>query len=978
MRERAVHCSARSGASLFQQPYQTSEAQSIAACILRGTRRDALRRALSFALAVCVSLVTILPLGAHAQEVASLADKSKSKTTTATNAAPVAPLRTRRIASLRTRETTEGARVTVTSDAELTNYTAYESDGRFFVHIPQADAGDAAAQLAASLQGRGFEDAQFERRGSDVLLSFKLKAGARAEVKQSFNRLEVYFATQDAQQKTKSGSGGDSKETPAPQAPLPSPTPPAPATGANATASDPSVAAPPTTSSDSTNVSETVNRAKVTAGKGRSITLPPEKAAPVVVPRLDTPPVIDGKLDDAIWKSARVLKDFYQTEPGDNIEPSKPTEAFIGYDSKFLYIAFHAYDEPGKIRANVAKRDSIFDDDYVGFFLDTFNDQRRAFEMDFNPLGIQADAIFTENQGEDFSFDLVMESKGMITSDGYTVEVAIPFKSLRYEAGKGKLWGAHFFRRIKRFNNEFDSWMPTSRDISGLLNQSGKLTGLEGISTERTLEIVPSLTLSETGKRVRGFAPPADARTTAAGAPDRLLNKPVEFDFGVTTKVGITPTVTLDFAYNPDFAQVEADQTVVTANQRFPIFFQEKRPFFLEGKEIFDTSSTVVHTRAIVDPDYAVKLTGKRGRNTFGIILASDNAPGNFSEEEREDKRLEILRLRAPQGVNETDADFTARLNRAAFVESRFNRFLDKNASIGVLRLKRDVGRESSIGMFATSYNFTEQHNQLVGFDGRFKLDPKTFTTFEIIGTNSKNFFHDPATDRTTYRNRNGFAYSYLLDYTGRYFGYALNASGRTRDYRADVGFTRRRNTNNVSFGWRLSTEPNPKAILTSFRFQNFTDTNFDWQARHQGWTNGQNFNFSFAHQTFVQIGNNFGYERLIEEEFGSRRAPAQFDANGNVIVPLRLGAFAGDDSERQTRQKTIFIYAERQFVKQFYAYFFTGTRRGIFDFDFGAGPRFPRVSPVALAAREARAAGQCVEQEGVTLPTVCLDQLDP
>ncbi|HLL73282.1 MAG TPA: DUF5916 domain-containing protein, partial [Pyrinomonadaceae bacterium] len=721
------------------------------------------------------------------------------------------------------------------------------------------------------------------------------------------------------------------------------------------------------TSSDSSNVTERINRAKVTAGKGRSITLPPEKAAPVVVPRLDTPPVIDGKLDDAVWKQARVLKDFYQTEPGDNIAPSQPTEAFIGYDSKFLYIAFHAYDDPSKIRANVAKRDGIFDDDYVGFFLDTFNDQRRAFEMDFNPLGIQADAIFTENQGEDFSFDLVMESKGMITSDGYTVEVAIPFKSLRYEAGKGKLWGAHFFRRIKRFNNEFNSWMPTSRDVQGYLNQAGKLTGFEGISTERTLEIVPSLTLSQTGKRVRGFEPPADVRTTPAGiVPDRLVNKPVEFDFGVTTKFGITPTVTLDFAYNPDFAQVEADQTVVTANQRFPIFFQEKRPFFLEGKEIFDTSSTVVHTRAIVDPDYAVKLTGKRGRNTFGLILASDNAPGNFSEEERDEKRVEVLRLRAPRAVGESEEDFNARLNRAAFVESRFNRFLDKNASIGVLRLKRDVGKESSLGMFATSYNFTEKHNQLLGFDGRFKLNPKTFTTFEVIGTNSKNFFRELATNETTYRNRNGFAYSYLLDYTGRYFGYAFNAGGRTKDYQADVGFTRRRNTNNVNFGWRLSTEPNPKAILTSFRFQNFTNTNFDWQARQQGWSNGQNFNFSFAHQTFVQIGTNFGYERLFEEEFGARRSAT------------RRGAFAGDDNERQTKHKTIFIYAERQFYKQLYAYFFTGTQRGIFDFDFGAGPRFPRVSPVAIAAREAAAAGLCVETEGVTLPDVCRAPQDP
>jgi hypothetical protein len=787
-----------------------------------------------------------------------------------------------------------------------------------------------------------------------------LEAGATAEVRQSFNRLEVSFAQDPQQQQT--NAGGANPSVPAAPSPTASPT-------ASPASSDAPVPAPNTTTSDSSTTRETVNRAKAAASKGRTITLPPEKAAPVVVPRFDAPPVIDGKLDDAIWKQARVLKDFYQTEPGDNIAPSQPTEAFIGYDAKFLYIAFHAYDDPSKIRANVAKRDAIFDDDYVGFFLDTFNDQRRAFEMDFNPLGIQADAIYTEGNGEDFSFDLVMESKGMITSDGYTVEVAIPFKSLRYEAGKGKLWGAHFFRRIKRFNNEFNSWVPLSRDVSGLLNQAGKLTGLEDISTERTLEIIPSFTLSETGKRVRTFLPtpfPGTGNGDLQLGPGRMLNQPVEFDFGVTSKFGLTPTITLDFAYNPDFAQVEADQTVVTANQRFPIFFEEKRPFFLEGKEIFDTSSNVVHTRAIVDPDYAVKLTGKRGRNTFGIILASDNGPGNFNDEEREDKALEALRLRRPRGADESEADYNARLNQAQFVEANFARFVDKNAFIGVLRLKRDVGRESSLGMFATTYNFTEQHNQLFGIDGRFKLDPKTFTTFELIGSNSKNYFRNLATDQTTYRNRNGFAYNYLLDYTGRYFGYALSANGRTRDYRADVGFTRRTNTNNINYGFRLSTEPNPKAILTSFRFQNFTGFDYDWQGRSQSWVDGTNFDFNFAHQTFVRVGTNFGYERLVEEEFGPRRAAG------------RRGAFAGDDSERQTRQKTIFVHAERQFNKQFQSYFFIGTRRGIFDFDFGAGPDFPRVSPFAVARREAQAQGICDDDDPKPLPAVCLNALDP
>src|SRR5215216_5526589 len=191
----------------------------------------------------------------------------------------------------------------------------------------------------------------------------------------------------------------------------------------------------------------------VKVGKAAAASLPPEKSTPVKPTLFAKPPAIDGKLDDEVWKTATVLKDFYQVQPGDNLIPQNRTEVRLGYDPRFLYIAFHCFDDPAKVRANIAKRDNIWDDDYVGILFDTFNDQRRAYEFDFNPLGVQADGIWTEGMGEDFSLDLVMESKGMVTSDGYTIEVAIPFKSLRYVAGKEKLWGIHFWRRTKRLNN---------------------------------------------------------------------------------------------------------------------------------------------------------------------------------------------------------------------------------------------------------------------------------------------------------------------------------------------------------------------------------------------------------------------------------------------------------------------------------------------------------------------------------------------
>src|SRR5713101_6399059 len=438
------------------------------------------------------------------------------------------------------------------------------------------------------------------------------------------------------------------------------------------------------------------------------IVLPPEKAQPVRLPLFDKPPVIDGKLDDDVWKQAVVLKDFYQVQPGDNIAPSKPTEVMLGHDAKFLYIAFHCHDEPDKVRANIAKRDNIFDDDYVGILFDTFNDQRKAYEFDFNPLGIQADGIWTDGQGEDFSLDVVMESRGVVTEDGYSIEVASPFKSLRYVAGKDKLWGVHFWRRIKRFNNELDMWMPINRDQSSWLAQEGHLSGLEGISTERTLELIPSLTLSETGKRKATLTP--DQVNAGMKDPGRFVNAPIKFDPGLTGKYSITPNVTLDFAIKPDFAQVESDQLVVTANQRFPIFFSEKRPFFLEGIDIFSTQIAAVHTRTIVDPDVAVKLSGKINRNTFGLMLASDNDPGNFSEEERASAKL------SPSDPR--------------------NRLIDKNASVGVLRLKRDIGKtDSFVGFLGTYYRFVDKYNELGGFDGRFRLDKQTTFSWQVLAT---------------------------------------------------------------------------------------------------------------------------------------------------------------------------------------------------------------------------------------------------
>ena len=642
---------------------------------------------------------------------------------------------------------------------------------------------------------------------------------------------------------------------------------------------------------------------------GSAAALPPEKASPVRVPRFETPPVIDGRLDEEVWNSAARLRDFYQIEPGDNIPPSRATEVLLGYDAQTLYLAFRAHDEPNKVRATVARRDAVGDDDHVGIYLDTYNDARKAYALYFNPYGVQADAVFTEGVGEDYSVDVVMQSKGVVGAGGYVVEVAVPFNSLRYEAGEGTLCGVHVFRSIKRFDDERDSWMPISRDKSGTLSQAGRLTGFENLWGGPTLEVIPTVTLSQTGRRVRALTPAAVAADPTLRDPGRFVNPAAEVDPGLTARLHVTPTVVLDLAVNPDFAQVEADELVVTANQRFPIFFQERRPFFVEGIDIFRTPLRPLHTRAIVDPDFAVKLTGKRGRNTFGLLAASDNAPGNFSEEERTDPAI----------------------------RPSIERFLDKNAYIGVLRLKRDVGRESSLGLIATTYNFIEKHNHLGGFDGRLRLDEQSVFTFQVLGTTSRRFFRDADRGRPTYRTGNGFAYNFNYQKSGRNLFVELFGTGRTRDYRAEAGFTQRTDTNNEGLYVRYRTTPKPKARLISWSVENYAYANFDWRGRSQNWVEDFNVGFNFARQTSFNVAFVKNYERLFEEEFGRRR------------TPTRPGAFFGPDPERSTSKESFIAYGRTTPSKKYSAYFEFLYTSDEFDFDFGAGPRFPRVSPAAL-----------------------------
>jgi hypothetical protein len=677
---------------------------------------------------------------------------------------------------------------------------------------------------------------------------------------------------------------------------------------------------------------ETPKETKTAPANKSKIVIPPEKARPIKIPKIETPPTIDGKADEEMWKQAAVFKDFYQTSPGDNIEASRPTEVMVMYDEKNLYVAFKCWDEKDKIRATVAKRDEVFGEDNVRMWLDTYNDQRRAYVLGFNPLGIQQDGIFTEGQGADFSVDIVMESKGVIEDWGWSVEVKIPFKSLRYTAGKGKMWGFNAARNIDRFNDEFDQWLPDDRNVSGFLVKHGKITGLDEIKTERTLEIVPSITVSQTGTRKRtipnaGYNNPIGRfdpvfNPNGLQDPGKFVNDPIKQEIGVNLKYTITPNVTLDAAVNPDYAEIEADAPVVTANQRFPIFFEEKRPFFLEGKEIFQSPLQPFYSRTIIDPDFAAKLTGKIGKTSFGFLGASDNAPGNYSEDERGE--LSVCQER--RLVNPTV--------RCSSIEE----FVDKNAFFGVLRVKRDFGKNNNIGFFSTARVFPKNRNFTGGFDGTFKLDDKTVMTFQFLGTHSRKNFYDPMTDSVSYKTGNGVGYYWSLDYTTDRFGYFVEALGRSNNYRADSGFTRRTNNNSFFGAMRFSTKSNAKAKIIRINTNQFARYNVDFRGRFQNGFVGANLNAQLQGNLFFYLESGVMREYLYEDEFGA-------DRRGNNPN----GAFFGAPVRKATQPYLSFNF-NKTFNKQFSAYGFVGSIFNAFDFDFGAGGKFLRVSPAYKA----------------------------
>jgi hypothetical protein len=446
--------------------------------------------------------------------------------------------------------------------------------------------------------------------------------------------------------------------------------------------------------------------------------------------KAQTPPVLDGILDDAVWQKAPSETGFKTYHPDYDKNMADDTIVYYAYDSENIYFAFRCLDsDPDKIKASVNSRDNIRPDDWICINLDTFNDQQTLHVFYVNPRGIQGDSRF-EGNAEDFSVDLVWYSSGRIDEQGYAIEMRIPFKSIRHTGKKVQTMGVIFERMINR-HSQAGTFPPLSPEHGpNFLTQTRPIL-FEDVKKYSLVEILPAATYSRQSFHQAGS----------------LSSEEGQADLSLTAKYGITPDLIFDGTYNPDFSQVEADAGQVDFNLRYSLFFSEKRPFFLEGLERFnfggaapsDPLREVVHTRTIADPLVGFKLNGRVGKkNTIASIYAMD---------------------RLPEGSAGDYAHFS------------------------IFRLKRALSHDGFLGGFYTGRDRQGGFNRLFGLDGQIRLNPSSYAAFHGFLSQTK----ESGTARL-----DGYALGFHYDYATRNWNIAAGFQDLSKDFRTETGYLTR------------------------------------------------------------------------------------------------------------------------------------------------------------------------------------------
>jgi hypothetical protein len=554
-----------------------------------------------------------------------------------------------------------------------------------------------------------------------------------------------------------------------------------------------------------------------------SATANPPQFQTIRIPRVSTPPKLEEFLNmepPPRWKGKLAKVDrFTQRIPSDGAPVSQRTEAYLGYDDKYLYTIFICFDsEPKKMRARLSRREDIFDDDTVEIILDTFHDHRHAYAFNVNPLGVQQDAIWTEGQDFDQSFDTVWNSAGKLTDRGYVVWIAIPFRSLRFSNSDPQTWGILLNRGLPR-NNEDTFWPPYSTRIQGRLNQEGTATGMEHISPGRNLQFIP-YGIFRSFKELDLTDPnhPTYSQRAAFGQA------------GLDAKAVLKDKFVLDATINPDFSQIESDQPQVTLNQRFETFFPETRPFFQENANYFNTPINLVFTRRIVDPKWGVRLTGKDGPWGVGMLVADTESPSE----------------RVTPG----------------------NPLFDQHALFGVGRVTYDIGSQSYIGALYADKEVNGFYNRVGSIDGRFRLNTHWVAALQAAYSTTLNF-PDPIFNQfnTTGFNQTGSAAEVVLRRDGRNLNYFLDYSDRSPNFRTLTGFDPQPDIRTPYQRIQYSFRPEGKHLI-SWGPQYETYLIYDHESNEIGSGYMPSFNVELIGQTFIKVLYAREMEQLRNQDF--------------------------------------------------------------------------------------------------------------
>jgi uncharacterized protein DUF5916 len=551
----------------------------------------------------------------------------------------------------------------------------------------------------------------------------------------------------------------------------------------------------------------------------------------LVIPRLKAAPKLadfEG-MEPASALARGMLKvgGFMQKDPHDGEPVSQPTEAYLGYTDKNFYAVFLAFDkEPKKIRARMLRRELIDDDDQVGLWLDTFHDHRHAYMFYSNPYGIQQDGLMAENQGFDNSWDTVWHTYSKINGNGYIVIIEIPFKSLRFREGGRNDWGFILIRVIPR-NSEHSYFPQNTNKIQGMLTQEGTLQGFQEISPGRNMQFIPYTSV--------GAFRSLDERDPAA---DRFTGKHVEPKAGLDSKVVIKDSLVLDATINPDFGQIESDDPQVTVNQRFEVFFPEKRPFFQENSNYFQTPLNLLFTRRIADPLYGVRLTGKTGPWAIGTLLANDRSPGRS-----------VIDTDPLSGQN------------AYFGVVRVNRELGKNNSIGMIYTDREL--HTAPNSFCTTLRCDVGFNRVGGIDTQFRFGQNWQMNAQAVTSETK--FADGTHEA-------GPAYQIYAERSSRKLEFNTMYQDIAPGFDTETGFVNRTDYRRFSNFIQRMFHPEGK-FLNSHGPRLFQISLWDHSGTRLNYQLNPGYQWGFPRNSFFVIAATWEHERLRPVDFSTLTA---------------------------------------------------------------------------------------------------------